>query len=71
MKAFITLQFSCCPLIWISHGRTVNNKINKFRERALKLVYHDRQSIFGELCDKDKSFGIHHRNFASTCYGNV
>ena len=39
MKAFITSQFSYCPLIWMSHSRSLNNKINRIHERALRLVY--------------------------------
>ena len=27
MKAFITSQFSYCPLIWMFHSRTLNNRI--------------------------------------------
>ena len=44
MRAFITSQFSYCPLLWICHSRTINNNINKLHERALRLVYNDRQS---------------------------
>ena len=39
MKAFITSQFSYCPLIWMFHSRTLNNRINNIRERALRLIY--------------------------------
>ena len=39
MKAFITSQFSYCPLIWMFHSRNLNNKINGTHERALRLVY--------------------------------
>ena len=35
MKAFIMSQFSYCPLVWMCHSRTLNNKINKLHERAL------------------------------------
>ena len=35
MKAFITSQFSYCPLIWMFHSRNLNNKINRIHERAL------------------------------------
>ena len=35
MKTFISSQFSYCPLIWINHSRTLNNKINRIRERSL------------------------------------
>ena len=49
MKAFIMSQFRYCPLVWMCHSRTLNNKINKLHERALRLVYDDRQSTFKEL----------------------
>ena len=62
MIRFITSQFSYSPLVWMCHSWTVNNKFNKLHERALRLVYNDRQSAFEELLDKDKSFGIHHQN---------
>ena len=32
MKAFIMPQFGYCPLVWICHGRTLNNKINKLHK---------------------------------------
>ena len=55
-------QFSYCPLVWMCHGRTLNNKINKLYERALGLVYDDRQLTLKELLNIDKSVTIHHRN---------
>ena len=62
MKAFIESQFSYCPLIWMFHSRTLNNKINKLHERALRLVYKNTHLTFKELLHKDNSFSIHHRN---------
>ena len=62
MKAFIMSQFSYCPLVWMCHSRTLNNKINKLHERALRLAYDDRHSTFEELLNIDKSVTIHHRN---------
>ena len=53
MKAFIESQFNYCPLIWILHSRTLNNKINRIYERALRTVYSDDNSSFNELLDKD------------------
>ena len=50
MKAFITSQFSYCPLIWMSHSGNLNNKINRIHERALRLVYQNNLS-FSELLD--------------------
>ena len=63
MKAFIMSQFSYCPLVWMCHSRTLNKKINKLYERALRLTYDDRQSTFEEQLNIDKSVSIHHRNF--------
>ena len=62
MKAFIESQFNYCPLIWMLHSRTLNNKINRIHERALRTVYSDYNSSFKELLDKDDSFTIHQRN---------
>ena len=30
MKAFVEPQFNYCPLLWMLHSRTLNNKINRF-----------------------------------------
>ena len=62
MKTFIMSQFSYCPLVWMCHSRTSNNKINKLHERASLLVYDDRQSTFEEKFNIDKSVTTHRRN---------
>ena len=33
MKAFILSQFNYCPLLWMSHNRLINNKINNLHEK--------------------------------------
>ena len=38
MKSFITSQFNYCPLIWMFHNRTLNNKINKLHEGLKEWV---------------------------------
>ena len=62
LKAFILSQFSYCPLVWMCHSRTLNNKINKLHEMALRLIYDDKQSTCEELLNINKSITIHHRN---------
>ena len=62
LRAFIELQFNYCPLMWMFHSRTLNNKINRLHEKALRLVYGDYKFKFDELLEKDSSFRIHHRN---------
>ena len=70
MKAFITSHFSYCPLIWIFHSRSLNNKINRIHERALRLVYQNNLS-FSELLDLDSSVTVHQIKFASPCDRNL
>ena len=62
MHSFILSQFGFCPLVWMFHGRQLNNRINRIHERALRLVYKDRKSSFQQLLEMDKSFTIHERN---------
>ena len=62
MKTFIQSQFNYCPLTWMFHNRTLNNKINKLHERALRIVYKNDSLTFQELLDKDDSITIHQRN---------
>ena len=62
MKAFISSQFTYCPLIWINHSRTLNNKINRIQERSLRVEYNDKKATFKELLDKDKAVSMHPSN---------
>ena len=39
MNAFFTSQFSYYPLIWMSHSRSNNRKINMLHERCLRIIY--------------------------------
>ena len=45
------------------HSRTLNNRINKIHERALRLVYKDEAFLsFDDLLKSDKSVSIHQKN---------
>ena len=46
-------------MIW---GKILNNRINHFHERSLRIVYNDYESSFQELLELDNSASIHHRN---------
>ena len=43
------------------HSRSLNNKINRIHERALRLVYQNNLS-FSELLDLDNSVTVHQKN---------
>ena len=44
------------------HSKTLNNRINRLHERALKIAYKYTFYKFQELLDKDNSYTIHERN---------
>ena len=62
MNAFFKSQFSYCPLSWMFHSRTLNNKINRLHERCLHIIYNDNTSSFTDLLEIDNSVSVHHRN---------
>ena len=63
VNAFFYSKFNYCQLVWMCHNRTNNNKINRLRERCLRLIYNDKKLSFKDLLEKDESVSIHHRNF--------
>ena len=44
------------------HSRTLNNRINKIHERALRIVYNENNTTFDELLKRDGSVTVHERN---------
>ena len=61
-KAFIEGQFGYCPLVLMFHGRSINSRINRLQERALRVVYGNYELTFEELLVIDGSFTFHERN---------
>ena len=72
MKAFVSSQFSYCPLVRMFHSRKMKDRINSIHKRALKLVYQDSPDVtFQELLAKDKSVSVHQKNFQLQQYLNL
>ena len=65
IRTFFESQFNYCPLIWMFCSRTLNHKINKLHERALRIAYKDYKSSFYDLLEKDCTVTIHQRNLRS------
>ena len=61
-KSFIISQINYCPIVWMCHGRGLNNKINNLHERALGTVYQDKKSSFKTLLKRDKSVSFNIKN---------
>ena len=62
MRAFVISQFQYCPLVWMSHSRKMNIKINSVQERALRKACKDHSSSFATLLEKNSSVAIHEKN---------
>ena len=63
MKAFITSQFSYCPLVWMFHSRTMNNRINTLHEKALRPIHTNKPNLsFDDLLEEDKSLKIRQKS---------
>ena len=58
VNAFFMTQFNYCPIIWMCHNRTYNNKINGLHERCLQVIHNDKHSSFEDLLEKDNSVSI-------------
>ena len=57
-KGFVDSQFNYCPLVWLFDTKELNNRINGLHERALRIIYQDRFSLFEKLLKIDKSVSI-------------
>ena len=62
MNSFFWSRFRYCPLVWVLHSRTLNNKINHQRARCLKIVYNDKKSTYENLLLRDRSVSVRVRN---------
>ena len=51
-NSFIASNFNYCPLVWHFCGATNSNKLEKLRERSLRIVYNDFESPIQSLIDK-------------------
>ena len=51
LRLSVESQFSCYPLIWMFHSKTLNHKINQLHEKGLRIVYEDHKSKFDELLE--------------------
>ena len=49
MNAVFISHFNYCPMIWMFHSRSLGQRINRLRERCLRIVYSDHISTFEDL----------------------
>ena len=58
---FLRQQVSCCPLVWMRHGKTLNNRVFRLRE-SFFITCNERYSSFRCFLDRDGSVSIQTRN---------
>ena len=46
LSSLFNAQFNHCPLVWMLHRRSNNNKIKNVHERCLRTVYQDKKSSY-------------------------
>ena len=63
IKTFLTCQYSYCPLTWVFHSRTMNNRINTLHEKSIRHFFTNKPNLpFDNLLKEDKSGKIHQKN---------
>ena len=62
IKSFFESQFAYRPFVWMLFHRTLNNRINKLYERALRTLYRYDISTFERLLTNEESVTMHDRN---------
>ena len=62
LNSIIKSHFSYCPLIWMFCSRSLNNLINRIRERALRLIHNDHVSTFQDILEITKEKTIQQNN---------
>lgn len=56
MHVFFSSQFGYCLLVWLFHFRSLNNQLNKLKEKVLRPVCKDTKSYFGKLLKNFQQF---------------
>ena len=59
MTSFIMYHFSYWSFVWMFHDRKLNNKINKIRKGALRIICKDNTYNFVQLLTETKSVSFH------------
>ena len=62
MNSFIKSQFTYCPLIWMFHDKSLNSKVNKIQEIALRIAYKASHADYETLLKLDNAVPVNERN---------
>ena len=61
-NTFVMSKFNYCPLIWMYHGKTSNNRIDPVQKRALRILHNDFNMSFEVLLSRTDERKVHIKN---------
>ena len=61
-NTFVMSKFNYCPLIWMYHGKTSNNRIDHVQKRALRILHNDFNMPFEVLLSRTDERKVHVKN---------
>ena len=62
LSSFVHSHFSYAPLVWMFHTRDIQNKIDSVHKKALRILFNEPDSNFGDLLIKDGGCTNHMHN---------
>ena len=57
-NTFVMSSFNYCPLIWMYHGKTPSNRVDRVQKRALRILHTDFSLPFEVLLTRADKFHI-------------
>ena len=58
-NTFVMSNFKYCPLIWMYHGKTSNNRVDRVQKRALRILHNDLTLAFEVLLTRTDERRVH------------
>ena len=58
-------------LVWMFHSWSLDNKMNRIHEKALRIIYNDRPSSFKELLHEDNYVTMHHKIIRNLAFETI
>ena len=55
-------NFNYCPLIWMYHGKTTGNQVDRVQKRALRILHNDFNMQFEVLLKRTDEQRVHTKN---------
>ena len=61
-NTFVMSNFNYCPLLWIYHGKTSSNQVDRVQKRALRILHNDFNTQFEVLLEITDERKVHTKN---------